>query len=57
MANLRHFPLASRKGWFARDGNRRYLLATQGTPYVVGAGIYDPTTTIEDLAKLTGDQR
>ena len=32
-----------------------YLLAAQGTPYVVGAGIYDATATIEDLDKLTGE--
>jgi hypothetical protein len=32
-----------------------YLLAAQGTPYVAGAGIYDPTATIEVLDKLSGD--
>ena len=32
-----------------------YLLAAQGTPYVVGAGIYDPTATIEVLDKLSGE--
>ncbi len=29
-----------------------YLLAAQGTPYVVGAGIYDATTKVEDLNRL-----
>jgi cytochrome c len=33
-----------------------YLLAVQGTPYVVGAGIYDPTVKVEDLDKLSGGQ-
>ena len=32
-----------------------YLLAAQGTPYVVGAGIYDPTAKVEVLDKLTGE--
>ncbi len=32
-----------------------YLLAVPGTPYVVGAGIYDPAARIEDLDKLAGD--
>jgi cytochrome c len=32
-----------------------YLLAAQGTPYVVGAGIYDATAKVEDLDKLTGE--
>ena len=32
-----------------------YLWAAQGTPYVAGAGIYDPTATIEVLDKLSGD--
>jgi len=31
-----------------------YFLAAQGTPYVVGAGIYDPTAKLEDLDKLSG---
>ena len=31
-----------------------YLLAAQGTPYVVGAGIYDPTAKVEVLDKLSG---
>ncbi len=31
-----------------------YFLAVQGTPYVVGAGIYDATTKVEDLEKLSG---
>jgi signal transduction histidine kinase len=30
-----------------------YLLAVPGTPYVVGAGIYHPTITVEDLDKLS----
>jgi cytochrome c len=33
-----------------------YLLAAQGTPYVVGAGIYDVTTKVEDLNRLAGGQ-
>jgi cytochrome c len=33
-----------------------YLLAAQGTPYVAGAGLYDATTKIEDLDRLTGGQ-
>ena len=42
------------------DGTRperkvSYFLAAQGTPYVVGAGIYDPTATVEELDKLTGE--
>ena len=32
-----------------------YFLAAQGTPYVVGAGVYDPTATIKVLDKLTGE--
>ena len=32
-----------------------YLLAAQGTPYVAGAGVYDPTVTIEVLDKLSGE--
>ena len=32
-----------------------YCLAAQGTPYVVVAGIYDPTVTIGVLDKLTGE--
>ena len=31
-----------------------YLLAAQGTPYVVGAGIYDAMTKVEDLNRLAG---
>jgi cytochrome c len=34
-----------------------YLLAAQGTPYVVGAGIYDEKAKIEDLERLTGGQQ
>jgi cytochrome c len=33
-----------------------YLLAAQGTPYVVGAGIYDATTKVEDLNRLADGQ-
>ena len=32
-----------------------YLLAAQGTPYVVGAGVYDPTATVEVLGRLSGE--
>src|SRR5438445_10658264 len=37
-------------------GSRKpsYSLAAKGTPYVVGAGIYDDKATIADLSKLTG---
>ena len=31
-----------------------YLLAAPGTPYAVGAGVYDATAKIEDLDKLSG---
>ena len=31
-----------------------YILAAQGTPYLVGAGIYDPTAKVEVLDKLSG---
>ena len=31
-----------------------YLTAAEGTPYVVGAGIYDATAKIEDLNRLAG---
>jgi cytochrome c len=34
-----------------------YLLAAQGTPYVVGAGIYDEQAKVEDLDRLAGGQR
>jgi signal transduction histidine kinase len=33
-----------------------YMLAAQGTPYVVGAGIYDATAKVEDLDRLTDGQ-
>ena len=33
-----------------------YLWAAQGTPYVAGAGVYDATTKIEDLEKVSGGQ-
>jgi cytochrome c len=32
-----------------------YLLAAQGTPYVAGAGVYDPTATVEVLDKLSSE--
>jgi cytochrome c len=34
-----------------------YLLAAPGTPYVVGAGIYDEKAKVEDLDRLAGGQR
>ena len=53
-------------GWveydFPRPGETQvarkvsYLLAAQGTPYVVGAGIYDEKAKVEDLDKLSGSQ-
>ena len=33
-----------------------YLLAAQGTPYVVGAGLYDEKAKVEDLDRLAGGQ-
>ena len=33
-----------------------YLLAAPGTPYVVGAGIYDEKAKVEDLDRLAGGQ-
>jgi hypothetical protein len=33
------------------------MLAVQGTPYVVGAGIYDENAKVEDLDKLAGGQQ
>jgi cytochrome c len=33
-----------------------YLLAAQGTPYVVGAGLYDDKAKVEDLDRLAGGQ-
>ena len=33
-----------------------YLMAVQGTPYVVGAGLYDESAKVEDLDKLAGGQ-
>jgi signal transduction histidine kinase len=54
-------------GWveynFPRPGQKRptrkvsYLLAAQGTPYVVGAGIYDEQAKLKDLARLVGGQQ
>jgi cytochrome c len=34
-----------------------YLLVAQGTPYVVGAGLYDEKAKIEELDRLAGGQR
>jgi cytochrome c len=34
-----------------------YVLAAQGTPYVVGAGVYDDEAKIEDLDRLAGGQQ
>jgi signal transduction histidine kinase len=55
-----------RGGWVAYDFPKAggtqperkvtYLLAARGTPYVVGAGIYDPTVKVEDLDRLSGGQ-
>jgi hypothetical protein len=38
-----------------KEGSRKvsYLLSAKGTPYVVGAGIYDDKATIAELSKLT----
>jgi cytochrome c len=54
-------------GWveynFPRPGQKQpvrkvsYLLAAQGTPYVVGAGIYDEKAKVKDLDKLAGSQQ
>ncbi|HEX6012672.1 MAG TPA: cache domain-containing protein [Geminicoccaceae bacterium] len=53
-------------GWVAYDHPKpgetqatrkvTYLLAAQGTPYVVGAGIYDATAKVEDLDRLADGQ-
>jgi cytochrome c len=34
-----------------------YLLAAQGTPYVVGAGLYDEKAKLEDLDRLAGGRQ
>jgi cytochrome c len=34
-----------------------YLLAVEGTPYVVGAGLYDANAKIADLDRLAGGQQ
>jgi cytochrome c len=34
-----------------------YLLAAKGTPYVVGAGLYDEKAKVEDLDRLAGGQQ
>jgi cytochrome c len=34
-----------------------YLLAAQGTPYVVGAGLYDEKAKIENLDRLAGGRQ
>jgi cytochrome c len=33
-----------------------YMMAAQGTPYMLGAGIYDATAKVEDLDRLTDGQ-
>jgi cytochrome c len=33
-----------------------YMLAVPGTPYVVGAGVYDDTATLEQLRAVSGEQ-
>ncbi len=33
-----------------------YMLAVPGTPYVVGAGVYDETVTLEQLQAASGGQ-
>jgi cytochrome c len=53
-------------GWveynFPKPGQKQptrkvsYLLAAQGTPYVVGAGIYDEKAKLKDLTRLVGGQ-
>jgi hypothetical protein len=39
-----------------KEGSRKltYGLSAKGTPYAVGAGIYDDKATIAELSKLTG---
>ncbi len=39
-----------------KEGSRKvsYYLGAKGTPYVVGAGVYDDKATIAELSKLTG---
>jgi cytochrome c len=54
-------------GWveynFPKPGEMRptrkvsYLLAAQGTLYVVGAGVYDEKAKVEDLDRLAGGQQ
>jgi cytochrome c len=54
-------------GWveynFPKPGERQatrkvsYLLAAQGTPYLVGAGLYEEKAKIEDLDRLAGGQQ
>ena len=47
--------------WWAKPGEKEgsrkvsYLLSAKGTPYVVGAGIYDDKATIAELSKLTSE--
>ena len=53
-------------GWFEypfpKPGEERpsrkvtYMLAVPGTPYVVGAGVYDETVTLEQLRAVSGGQ-
>jgi cytochrome c len=54
-------------GWveynFPKPGEKQatrkvsYVLGAQGTPYVVGAGLYDEKAQVEDLNKLAGGQQ
>ncbi len=39
-----------------KEGSRKltYALSAKGTPYVVGAGIYDDKATLAELEKMTG---
>ena len=45
--------------WWAKPGEKEgsrkvsYHLGAKGTPYVVGAGVYDDKVTIAELSKLT----
>ena len=34
-----------------------YVLAAEGTPYLVSAGIYDQNAKIDDLERLAGGQQ
>jgi hypothetical protein len=42
-----------------REGTSRkisYVLAVPGTPYVVGAGVYDEEITLDELEAVSGRQ-